>query len=293
MGLQDRDYVRNRGKSTSKPKVDRGIKDRYYWSKYDEITNDEIRSSASLKKSRNYKRTFMYFGFFSLFLFIFYYVIDSSLNKTKNESIVDRFPTHSSPAVRYRPAAAIQQPAEPLDIIQKPLDSPPTTSRPPVQTPDTIVLHSDHAGHYRGTVLINNVSMPFMIDTGATQTAIPTKMAYAARLPLGQAYQTSTANGLAVARMTRINSLKIGNVDIRGLEASTLDHLDEVLIGMNTLKYFRVTQDRNILTLALYPDVASKMQSIPAPTPPYKIKKTWEKTVTCDKDGLNCKTSYR
>jgi|GEM_PF-1154084 len=255
--------------------------------------NDEIRSSASFRKSRNYKRTFMYFGFFSLFLFLFVYVIDSLMNKIKNDSIVDRFPPHSSPAVRYRPAA-IQQPAEPLDIIQKPLDSPPTISRPPVQTPDTIVLHADPYGHYRGTVFINNVAMPFLIDTGATQTVIPTKMAYIARLPLGRAFDTSTASGTAVNRLTRIDHLKIGDIDIKGLEAATNDHLEEVLIGMNTLKYFRMTQDRNILTMSLYPEIAVKMASNPsAPPPVHHVKKTWEKTVSCDKDGLNCKTSYR
>jgi aspartyl protease family protein len=48
-----------------------------------------------------------------------------------------------------------------------------------------ITLTADIYGHFRGNVLINNVSMPFLIDTGATMTVIPEKMALEAKLPLG------------------------------------------------------------------------------------------------------------
>ena len=46
-----------------------------------------------------------------------------------------------------------------------------------------VILKTDHQGHFRGTALVNNVPMPFMIDTGATQTVSPRKMAVAASLP--------------------------------------------------------------------------------------------------------------
>ncbi len=112
-----------------------------------------------------------------------------------------------------------------------------------------VILKTDRQGHFRGTALINNVPMPFMIDTGATRTAIPEKMAIAAGLSLGPSIQTSTAGGEVTDRLTRIDSLKIGNAEIKNLNADVNQYLDEVLIGMNTLKYFQMTQSGDTLTL--------------------------------------------
>jgi len=125
-------------------------------------------------------------------------------------------------------------------------------------------IQADSSGHYRGTVLINNVPMPFLIDTGATSIVVPTSMAYSARLPLGKAVQASTANGFASNRLTRINSLKIGNIEIKNLDALATIRLDEVLIGMTYLKLFHMTQDRNVLTLTLSSDLAASTENIPS-----------------------------
>jgi len=62
----------------------------------------------------------------------------------------------------------------------------------PELIPRGIVLKADKQGHFRGTVLINNIPMPFLIDTGATQTSIPITMANKAKLPIGEIGQTST-----------------------------------------------------------------------------------------------------
>lgn len=167
-----------------------------------------------------------------------------------------------------------------------------------------IILHADNYGHYRGTVLINDHPFPFMIDTGATNVAIPQKMASTAQLPLGASVQLNTANGIAKGYSTRIPSLRIGAAHITNLEATIAPDLDEVLIGMNALKYFRMTQGLKTLTLiALKPDeiaevggavaLPSKSLSEPKPHSTMTPKTTWEKTVTCDKDGTNCKTSYK
>ena len=108
----------------------------------------------------------------------------------------------------------------------------------PQQISGGVILKKDRQGHFRGTVLVNNIPMPFLIDTGATRTAIPVKMAIKAKLPVGRTIQTSTAGGRVLSHETRINNLKIGSAIIRNLAANINDHLDEVLIGMNTLKYF-------------------------------------------------------
>jgi aspartyl protease family protein len=162
-----------------------------------------------------------------------------------------------------------------------------------------IVLHADPYGHYRGTVLINNHPFPFLIDTGATRVSIPRKMAYIARLTLGEPVQISTANGTVRGYSTRLASFKIGTAQITNLDAFVSGDLEEILIGMSALKFFRMNQNLNTLTLTLLtqPDELAQVGGAVSPPPKPRSsmipKKTWEKTVTCDNDGLNCKTSYR
>lgn len=114
-----------------------------------------------------------------------------------------------------------------------------------------ITLHADAAGHFTGNVLINNYSMPFMVDTGATVTTIPMNLAVAARLPLGKQIETSTANGRSFAKLTQVGSLKLGTAEIKNIEAHVNQHLEQVLIGMNTLKYFTLNQTAESMTLSI------------------------------------------
>lgn len=159
-----------------------------------------------------------------------------------------------------------------------------------------ITLKADRQGHFRGTVLINNVAMPFLIDTGATTTTIPEKLAYAAQLPFGRSVQSKTAGGKVVDRLTKLNSLKIGNAEIRHLEANINSYLDEVLIGMNTLKYFNMTQSGNTMTLVANASSARQITQIPVGTfateqPIIKRPTTIKKTVSCDARQV-CTTTY-
>ena len=195
-----------------------------------------------------------------------------------------------------------------------PIFSPPspTPTIPVIQAePDAIqpisggiVLKADRQGHFRGTVLINNVPMPFLIDTGATKTSIPEKLAYAARLPFGSPIQSNTAGGTVIDRLTQINSLKIGNAIIKGLDANINRYLDEVLIGMNTLKYFHITQNGNTMTLIANSSSPQQIVRSQAPVLPNtiaaeqpmiepKIKRptTIKRTVTCDANHV-CTTKY-
>jgi aspartyl protease family protein len=198
-----------------------------------------------------------------------------------------------------------------------PANQQPFASRPAVEViPGGIILRTDRSGHFRGTALINNVTVPFMIDTGATQTSVPANLASTIGLPFGRSIQTNTAGGRVVDQLTKINSLKIGNAEIRNLDANINQHLTEVLIGMNTLKYFRMTQDGNTLTLVAYTrpeEIAEIERGLTVAPPPMqmvektnyrtpvetiasdqsdiKAKTTWKKSVVCDAQK-NCKTIY-
>ncbi|MCQ8105647.1 TIGR02281 family clan AA aspartic protease [Methylomonas sp. SURF-2] len=121
-----------------------------------------------------------------------------------------------------------------------------------------VIIKADAKGHFRGVVLINNVPMPFLIDTGATDTVVPAKMAVAAKLPYGRYVQASTAGGKVAIRETSINSLRLGNAELNNLHAQLNDHLNEVLIGMSTLRYFKINQAGDTMTLI------SDIRTIPA-----------------------------
>jgi aspartyl protease family protein len=97
----------------------------------------------------------------------------------------------------------------------------------------------------------------------------------------------------------------MGNAEIRNLDANISQYLDEVLIGMNTLKYFNMTQSGDTLTLvannpsgnaavsAPVLDQANNSIPIEALTSDKPIKKsiTVKKSITCDEHKV-CKTTY-
>ncbi|OAI21688.1 TIGR02281 family clan AA aspartic protease [Methylomonas koyamae] len=114
-----------------------------------------------------------------------------------------------------------------------------------------ITLRADDSGHFRGRLSINGRELPFLIDTGATLTVIPMKFAHEARLPFGRQVDTATAGGRTFDKLTVIDSLAIGNTELKHIEAALNQHLTEILLGMNTLRFFKMTQSGDTLTLRL------------------------------------------
>lgn len=155
-----------------------------------------------------------------------------------------------------------------------------------------VSIKADAKGHFRGMVLINNVPMPFLIDTGATDTVVPAKMAVAAKLPYGRYVQASTAGGKIAIRETSINSLKLGNAEVNNLKAQMNDHLNEVLIGMSTLRYFKINQNGDTMTLIANTQHVSGagFQNETSQTTAPRTSNI-KKTVSCDERKV-CITKY-
>lgn len=160
-----------------------------------------------------------------------------------------------------------------------------------------LIIKADTKGHFRGRVLINGVPMPFLIDTGATDTVVPARMAAAAKLPYGRYLLATTAGGRIATRETSINSLKLGNAEVRNLKAQMNDHLSEVLIGMSALRNFKITQNGDTMTLI---GNAQTVDANPAPGAAFKNETAQtsapkitniKKTVSCDARKV-CTTKY-
>lgn len=116
-----------------------------------------------------------------------------------------------------------------------------------------IAQHAD--GHYWLEATVNGHRAAFLIDTGATLTAVSQSTADAAGLEPrsgGMPIRLSTANGTVSAYTTSIEELRFGNVAARGLDAVIAPGLGETnVIGMNLLSRLasvRIEQGELILT---------------------------------------------
>ena len=114
-----------------------------------------------------------------------------------------------------------------------------------------IVLERNAYGHYVASGTINDNEVVFLLDTGATQIAIPESLADDIGLVKKHPVIVKTANGNARAYRTRINSVGIGDIKLYDLSATILTNMPgkEILLGMNFLKHFEIIQKGKTLTI--------------------------------------------
>ncbi|GAB5351147.1 retropepsin-like aspartic protease family protein [Qipengyuania sp. 483] len=109
-------------------------------------------------------------------------------------------------------------------------------------------------GHYWLIAEVNGVPTRFLIDTGATLTAVSTESARRAGLEPrtgGLPVMLNTANGAVTAELTTLDSLRFGNIEAGGLDAVIAPNLGNTnVLGMNflsRLEGWRVKQGELIL----------------------------------------------
>lgn len=109
-------------------------------------------------------------------------------------------------------------------------------------------------GHFWLRVNVNGVEAPFLVDTGATLTAVSSPLAGEAKLaprPGGLPVRVVTANGTVTAQLTTIDELRFGNIEASGIDAVIAPNLQGTnVIGMNVLSRlasWRVEGDTMVL----------------------------------------------
>lgn len=119
-----------------------------------------------------------------------------------------------------------------------------------------VVLERNRQGHYLSGGTINGEPVTFLLDTGATDVAIPAAVAERAALQAGFATQAATANGIITVYSTRVDSLSIGNIELENIRASITPSMagDVILLGMSALQRVEFSQRGTTLTLRQYPD---------------------------------------
>ena len=117
-----------------------------------------------------------------------------------------------------------------------------------------VVLTRSRSGHYVFDGEINRRKVTFLVDTGATTTAIPAKLQRKLGLEAGPATSVSTANGVTTAYLTRLDQLAIGDIELYDVNASIIAGMavDEILLGMNVLQHFELVQRGNELIIRRY-----------------------------------------
>ena len=117
-----------------------------------------------------------------------------------------------------------------------------------------IVLKRSRNGHYLFDGEINRKRVTFLVDTGATTTAIPGKLQRELGLSAGPAMSVATANGKTTAYLTRLEQMAIGGIELYDVNATIIADMgvDEVLLGMNVLKHFELVQRGDELIIRQY-----------------------------------------
>ena len=114
-----------------------------------------------------------------------------------------------------------------------------------------IVLEQDRNGHYVVDGQINRQPVSFLVDTGATDVAIPESMARALGLDFGPRVRVLTAAGPSKAWMTRLNEVSIGGIRRRDVRATiTSGEYNEVLLGMSFLRHYDMRQKDGKLVIS-------------------------------------------
>lgn len=114
-----------------------------------------------------------------------------------------------------------------------------------------VMLERNRQGHYVANGEINGVPVTFLLDTGATDVAIPEGVAREARLEAGYASQASTANGVVTVYSTSIDQLNLGNIVLNDVPASITPSMGgrTILLGMSALGRVEFMQQGSVLTL--------------------------------------------
>ncbi|MFY7863417.1 retropepsin-like aspartic protease family protein [Roseateles sp.] len=117
-----------------------------------------------------------------------------------------------------------------------------------------IVLSSGPGGHFTTAGSINGQSTQFLVDTGATAISISQTEAERMQLKFlsGRRVMTQTANGTVPAHLLMLDLVRVGDVEIRQVEAIVVPgQMSHVLLGNSFLTRFQMKRDNDVLTLDL------------------------------------------
>jgi len=117
------------------------------------------------------------------------------------------------------------------------------------------VLRASSSGHFFAEAVLNGVTFPAVIDTGATLVVLNSDQAERIGIDLlqSQRVMTNTANGPAPAYVITLASVQVGEIGLLNVPAMVIEggqeKLPTVLIGMSFLKHVDMRRTGQTMTL--------------------------------------------
>ncbi len=115
-----------------------------------------------------------------------------------------------------------------------------------------IVLVSGTGGHFMTAGQINGKAVQFMVDTGATSVAMGAQDAERTGINFraGQPLMMSTANGNVQGYRIKLDSVRVGDVEVFGVDAVvTPQPMPYMLLGNSFLTRFQMLRENDQMTL--------------------------------------------
>ena len=115
-----------------------------------------------------------------------------------------------------------------------------------------IVLTAGSGGHFMTAGQINGKAVQFMVDTGATSVAMSSQDAERAGINYksGRPVNLSTANGVTQGFQVKLDSVRIGDVEVLNVDAVVSPQpMPFMLLGNSFLTRFQMLRDNDQLTL--------------------------------------------
>ena len=115
-----------------------------------------------------------------------------------------------------------------------------------------IVLTAGSGGHFMTAGQINGKAVQFMVDTGATSVAMSSQDAERAGINYksGRPVNLSTANGVTQGFQVKLDSVRIGEVEVLNVDAVVSPQpMPFMLLGNSFLTRFQMLRDNDQLTL--------------------------------------------
>jgi len=120
--------------------------------------------------------------------------------------------------------------------------------------PALVSIAKGIGGHYWVTGSISGKTVQFLVDTGATTVAMNENAAKRLGIDYrvqGQSMVVNTASGTAQAWRVKLDSVKIGGIQVLGVEAAVIagDAPTDVLLGMSFLNRVSWREEQGMLQL--------------------------------------------
>ncbi|MFT3758058.1 TIGR02281 family clan AA aspartic protease [Thauera sp.] len=119
-------------------------------------------------------------------------------------------------------------------------------------TAQRVMIEGDSQGHFLAQGSVNGASMRFLVDTGATAVSMGAADARRAGIDFRQGRQvySQTANGVAPIWIVKLNSVRLGGIELAGVDAAIHEgDMPVVLLGMSFLNRMQMSQEGSRLIL--------------------------------------------